>query len=155
MYKLLTRHGQSAAFGLGVLITVIMLASIFSGLETFEGLSKEDQFKTSIFNFGMYAAAALAVLGAIAMLGFGIYQIATNFRNSMLGIGGFAVMLIIFLIARATAGADSAKVEAVKDTFNVSAGESSFISGAITTAIVMAAIAALAFVVSEIRNFFK
>ena len=93
MYKLLTRHGQSMAFGLGVLVTVVFLASIFSGLETFDGLSKEDQYQTSIFNFGIYAAMGLAIIGAIAMLGFGVYQIATNFRNSIQGIGGFAVMI--------------------------------------------------------------
>lgn len=155
MYKLLTRHGQSMAFGLGVLVTVVFLASIFSGLETFDGLSKEDQYQTSIFNFGIYAAMGLAIIGAIAMLGFGVYQIATNFRNSIQGIGGFAVMIVIFLVARATAGTDTGAVASTVEKFGLSAGESSFISGAITTAVVMAGIAALAFVVSEIRNFFK
>ena len=89
------------------------------------------------------------------MLAFGVYQIASNFKNSIQGIAGFAVMIVIFLVARATAGADSGRLETVKATFNVGPGESSFISGAITTALVMLGIAALAFVVSEIRNFFK
>ncbi len=155
MYKLLTRHGQSMAFGLGVLVTVIFLASIFSGLETFDGLSKEDQFKTSIFNFGIYASIGLTIIGAIAMLGFGIYQVATNFKNSIIGIGGFAVMIIIFLIARATAGTDTGAVAQTVEKFELTASQSSFISGAITTAIVMAGFAAVAFIVSEIRNFFK
>jgi hypothetical protein len=155
MYKLLTRHGQSMAFGLGVLVTIIFLASIFSGLETFDGLSKEDQYQTSIFNFGIYASIGLVIICAISMVAFGVYQIASNFKNSIQGIAGFAVMIVIFLVARATAGADTGRLEAVKETFNVGPSQSSFISGAITTALVMLGIAALAFVVSEIRNFFK
>jgi hypothetical protein len=48
------------AFGLGVLVTVIMLASIFSGLETFDGLSgPKIDTKPPFLTFGMYAAICL------------------------------------------------------------------------------------------------
>ncbi len=156
MYKLLTKNGQVFAFGLGVLITVIFLGSVFSGIDSFNGLSEEGQYASGIFNFGLVASIALIVLGALAMVGFTLYQLVTDPKGAMKGIIGIAIVLAIFGITYATAKPETfeAIVNAEKE-FNVSPGASKFITGSITSALALMAIAAIAFVGSEIRNFFK
>ena len=156
MYKTLTRNGQMFAFGLGLLITVAFLASVFSGLDEFNGLSKEGKYETGIFNLGLYAVAALTVLGAAAMLIFGVLQVVTDLKGSMKGLIGFAIMLIIFGIAYSTATVESGPLwDPLLKDFGVSEGASKFITGAIWTCLAMIAIAVVTFVLSEIRNFFK
>ena len=56
----------------------------------------------------MLIGLAVIALGFILMLGFGVYQVATNFRNSMVGIIGFVVIMIIFF---ASSGAPDSMAE--------------------------------------------
>ena len=100
MYKFLTKNGQTLAFGLGILLTVLTLIILFSGLGEFESLSDEQKAQTGIFNFGLQASIALVILGFIAMVGFGLYQVATNIKGSLKGIIGFVLLIVIFLVAR-------------------------------------------------------
>jgi len=156
MYKTLTRNGQMFAFGLGLLITVAFLISVFSGIEEFNGMSKEGQYETGIFNFGLYAVVALTILGVAAMFIFGILQIVTDLKGSIKGLAGFGVMLIIFAIAYSTATVESGGFwDPLMEDFGVTDGASKFITGAIWTCLAMIAIAVVTFVLSEIRNFFK
>jgi hypothetical protein len=67
MYQLLNKYGQAAAFGLGVLITVIFFLQITSGIETFEGLGKEEQLQSGIFSSGLYAAIGLSISAYIIL----------------------------------------------------------------------------------------
>ena len=68
MYKLLTKNGQTFAFGLGVLVTVIFLGSVFSGMSSFQSMSEADRYATTIFNFGLYASIGLTILGVVVMI---------------------------------------------------------------------------------------
>ena len=77
-----------------------------------------------------------------------------DIKGSMKGIVGLVAMIVIFFIAR-TIGSDDTAINDTIETFKVSDGQSTFITGAIMTSIIMAALAALTFVVSEVRNFFK
>lgn len=156
MYKTLTRNGQMFAFGLGLLITVAFLISVFSGIEEFNGMSKEGQYETGIFNLGLYAVAGLTILGVAAMFIFGILQIVTDLKGSIKGLAGFGVMLLIFAIAYSTAEVESGGFwDPLMKDFGVTEGASKFITGAIWTCLAMIAIAVVTFVLSEIRNFFK
>jgi len=157
MYKFLTRNGQTIAFGIGLLITLLFLGIIFGGLEEFSAIPETDEkrFETGIFDFGIYAAIALVVVCAAAMLIFGVIQVASDPKGSLKGIIGLVAIIAVFFIAQATAGVDSESLDVIKKEFEVTPGQSSTISGFIGTALVMAGIAALTFVGSEIRNFFK
>jgi len=156
MYKTLTKNGQMFAFGLGLLLTIAFLGSIFSGLDTFNGLSKEAQYETGIFDLGIYAVTFLTVICFAAMLFFGVFQIFSDLKGSMKGLIGFGVLLAIFGIAYGTASTETGPVwnELFKE-FNVSDGASKFITGAIWTCLFMIGVAIVTFVLSEIRNFFK
>ncbi len=158
MYTFLTRNGQTLAFGLGLVIVVLMLIFIFSGVSDFEAIPETDvsRYDTSIFDFGMYGAAFLAFACAAAAVIFGIYQVATNPKGALKGLLGLAAVIILLLILYSTADADTAMLAAqAKDGFFVEEGQSKFITGAIATALIMAGGAVLALAVSEVLSFFK
>ena len=83
MYKFLTKNGQAIAFGLGVVIVLLFLISVVPNISTFSDQPKEVQYETGIFNLGLQGAIALAVLAAVAMVGFGLFHVATNFKGSL------------------------------------------------------------------------
>ena len=156
MYSLLVKHGQLIAFGLGLLIAVIFLFSVLGGLSDFQALPEGEEGTTSIFNAGLYGAILLAILCAVGVIGFGIYQTATNPKGAskfLIGLVAIAVVFVIFYSSADVAG--SGKLAQVMDKFNIDAGTSQFISGALGTAVTLAGLAAGAFVVSEVRNLFK
>ena len=161
MYNFLTKNGQSLAFGLGTVIVVLFLVNIFTGLSTFEALPEDQQDSTGIFNFGLSSAIALVIIAAIAMLLFGVFHVATNFKASRKGIIGLVVLAIIFFVSYTTdSGEVTSFIQPAVDKFKATGGvitadNLKFISGGITTVGVLMGIAVAAFVIAEIRNFFK
>ena len=156
MYNFLVRNGQLLAFGLGTLFTIIFLMGVFSGLEGFNALPTEEQGSTSIFNFGLYAVAILAILCVAGLVFFGLYHIVTDFKSARSGLIGVGVLLVLFLIARAIAPADMGQhIVDISKEFNVTPEASKNISGGIAFTLMLMGIAAVAFIFSEIRNFFK
>jgi len=161
MYKFLTKNGQTLAFGLGVIITVIFLGMVLFNVGEFTALPEEEQEYTTIFNFGLIGAIVLAFFAAFFMLIFGVWHVVADFKGSIKGILGFAVLLAVFLIAYSTASTDvSPYIQGAIENFEKGGAEFSgqnlkFISGGITTTLVLVAVAAVAFVISEVTNLFK
>ena len=155
IFQFLISKGVAAAFGLGLLITILFLVFVMGGIDDFNALGKEDQYTSGIFDFGLRAAIGLTVLCAIAMLLFGIMQIASDFKGSLKGIIGFIAILAIFFIAKSIAGADTGYLAEVVDKFNITDAQSGLISGAITTSLAMLGLAVLSLVLTSIRNFFN
>ena len=156
MYNFLVRNGQLLAIGIGTLLTVVFLMGIFSGLDGFNALAEEDQGTTSIFNFGLYAVAFLAIACVAGLILFGLYHIVTDFKSARKGLIGVGVLLVLFFIAKAMAPADIGDhIAGLHKEFNVSDNASSNISGGIAFTLLLLGLSAVAFVFSEIRNFFK
>ncbi len=157
MYNFLVRNGQLVAFLLGVVITIVFLISVFSGVGEFNMLADEEQVTTTIFDFGLYATIALIILTAFSMLAFGLFQVASNFKASLKGIIGLAVLVVIFFVAYGAASgtATGAVAEAADKSGGMSEGSLRFVGGAITTSLILVGLAGAAFVLSEIRNIFK
>lgn len=156
MYKFLTKNGQLLAFGLGVLITILFLINVIPGLEEFNMLSKEEKPTTNIFNLGLAGAIALAVIAAVAAVLFGVINTITNFKGSIKGLIGVGILLVVFFVLYSMATPEtSGPLVSTLEEFNVTEGQSKFISGAINTSLILAGVAAAAFVISEVRNFFK
>lgn len=156
MYKFLTRNGQLLAFGLGVLITVVFLISVLPNLEEFNAQGVDEQKLTNIFNSGLASVIALTILGAAAAIVFGILQTFTNLKASMKGLIGVGILLVVFFVAYAMSTPETGGplLETIRE-FNITDGQSKFISGALLTTLILIGGAAAAFVISEIRNFFK
>ncbi len=161
MYKFLTKNGQTLAFWLGVLITIIFLATVISNVGEFSTLPEEQQDETTIFNFGLAGAIALTVIAALSMLIFGFYHIASDFRGSIKGIIGLAILLVVFFVSYSMAsGEPTPYIQGAIDNFEQGGAEFTtnnlkFISGGISTAVALVAVAAIAFIFAEIRNLFK
>ncbi len=156
MYKLLTKHGQLGAFAIGLIIIVIFFISVFGGLDGFNALTKEDKGTTTIFDAGLYLTVALLVLCAVAAVIFGIWQMVTNPKGAIKGIVGLIVLGVIFGALYSMSDSEtSGAVGRAIEKFNVTEGQSKLISAGIKSTLILGCLAALAFVVSEIRNFFK
>lgn len=149
------------AFGLGIVVIAIFMISVLSGIDEFSTLSKDDQVQSGIFDFGLIGARFLVIIAAVIMLGFGLFQMLSNFKASLKGLIGFAVLIIVFIVAYKMASGEANEfIQYSIDKFEsngakMSAANLKFISGGITTALVLLVVAGLAFVLSEIRNFFK
>jgi len=161
MYKFLSKNGQTLAFLLGVLLVGIFLISVISGLDTWSPTS-DNKYDTGIFNFGITAARTLIIIAALGMLVFGLFHVATNFKGSIKGIIGFAILLGIFFLAyNSASGEVEPFIKGAVENFEGSQGVDlttsnlKFIGGGISTALILSVLAAAAFVLSEIRNLFK
>ncbi|MEL6718757.1 MAG: hypothetical protein AAFO82_13030 [Bacteroidota bacterium] len=157
MYQFLSKNGQTIAFGLGILLTAIFLISALGGIEQFDMLGKEEQYQTTIFDSGFWSVIILTIICFAAAVLFGLGQMLGNFKGALKGIIGIAALAAIFFIIYSSVDptADSASVMKEVENFNVTDGQSKFISGALVTTIVLSLLALATFVVFEIINLFK
>jgi hypothetical protein len=145
------------AFGLGVFIILVFLVIVNLGINEFNGLDAAKQVESNIFNFGLSAAIFLIIATAVAMLGFGVYQVASDFKKSSKGLIGFMALIAVFVIAYVTSSGEATGEigKAVEKVGGISSGNLKFISAGVTTALVMSLAAFGAFIIAEVRNFFK
>ena len=158
MYTFLTRNGQTLAFGLGLLVTVIAVLLIITGVDEFSAIPETDisRYDTTIFNFGMYAAVFLAIAAAAAMVLFGIYQLASDPKGAIKGIIGLGVVIAVFLIIYSIADPNPQMLEIqARDGFFVSPGQSKMITAGIATALILTVGSFIALAISEVLSFFR
>lgn len=169
MYNFLNKHGQSLAFGLGFLIVLIYVFVAFPkaiALEESLPLSLSEtpvgeRGDTNFFNTGLTPAIILIFITIFAMVAFGVYHVATNFKSSLKGLLGFAALVVLFFVFQATASdVPTGSIVGAIDTFTENGtefapGTLQTISAGISTTIVLIVAAAAAFVYSEVTSFFK
>ncbi|PHN02064.1 hypothetical protein [Flavilitoribacter nigricans] len=162
MYNFLVKNGQALAFGLGALIVVVFLAMVIPNSSGFTDLPREEQYATSMFNFGLQMAVVLIAIATVAMVLFGLFQIFSNLKGSVKGLIGFGVLIAVFVIAYSSTSTDvSPAIQESINKFQISQeseitdGTLKMIGGGITTALVLIAVAFVSFIVFEIINFFK
>ena len=156
MYQFLLKRGQLVAFGLGLVLIVLFLLNVFGGLDQFQMLSDDDKAKTTIFNFGLYAAQALVIVCLAAAVLFGIYQTATNPKGALKLLIGLAVVAGLFFLLYSTSQAEgTGKIADLVEKNGISENVSKLISGGIKTTLIVVGLAAVSFVVGEVLNFFK
>ena len=166
MYSFLNKYGQALAFGLGVLITIIFVASALGSdaIDTIGPTSEEaDKYNSTLFNFGIGAAIALTILTVAAMTIFGVAQIISNLKSSLKGIIGLGVVILLMVIgySMAPGEADHPTIVTAIDKFEsaqgatLTPGNLKFIGGSIITALVMLAVSFVVLIVFGVRNIFK
>lgn len=156
------------AFGIGVLITVIFLAAIFSAdATTRELLLQNDKspeaYDTSIFDFGIYVSLLLTGLAFVVALIFGITQMASNPKGSLKGIAGLIGLVLIMFIGYSMGNGEPTDPEILNainkfetsQEATITPGNLKFISGSILTALIMLGLAFLTLIVFGIRGIFK
>lgn len=170
MYAFLNKYGQALAFGIGVLVTLIFLVSIFTMPEAeMDMLSNEsagaEKYATSAFDFGLYGSIFLTVIAFIAAAGFGIYQLASSPKGSLKGLIGLAVLLVIAFVSYSAANGDLAQespeiVNSINkfntdQEANFDGGTLKFVSGSIITSVVMIGLAIVTLIGFGVRSIFK
>ncbi len=155
MYKFLSKNGQLVAFLIGLTITAIFLFFVFSGLSGFNALAEDQRGTTDIFNFGLYAAAALTVICAITALVFGLFQTLSNPKGAISAIAAVIGLAALYFVGQSLAGANSAGVVSMMSEFKVTDAQGIFINGAIGGGLLLLGLAIATFVLSEVRNLFK
>lgn len=156
MYKMLTKHGQLAAFGLGLLVIIIFLVSVLSGIDGFNALAKEDQYSSTIFDMGIRLTVILLVVCTIAAILFAIYQMITNPKGAIKGIVALVVLAIAFAVLYSMSVPETTGpvAESVEE-FGLTETQSKMVSAGIKSTLILGGLAVAAFVFSEIRNLFK
>jgi hypothetical protein len=164
MYNFLTKHGQSVALGLGILVIAIFLGSVFSGisadpaLDLSTDLNKYDgKADISFFNPGLAVTIGMVVTAALlALVVFGIINLL-KFPKGAIKFGiGFIVLAAIFGGLYATSSMESAgKLGELHEKFSITENVSKFISGGLKTTVGLALAAFGAMVVLEVVNLFK
>ena len=163
MYKFLTKNGQTIAFGVGALLVIVFYVLVLTNgnYATFtdmdaDGVKDPERYKFGMFNFGLVISVVLMFVGAIIAAGFGIYQIATNFKNSIPGLIGLALLGVLFAIGYFTGAVETeGPVAYAANKFNVSDAQRKIINGSLYSGLILIVLAILGVIVSEIRNFFK
>ena len=156
LYNLLGKYGQLFAFGLGLLITLIYLVSVFGGLDDFNMLSKEDRGGTGIFDFGLKASIVLVIICVVIMLLFGLTQMFSNLKASMKSLIGFGIIALIFIITYSTATMEtSGKIVHLFEKNDITENISKLITAGIKTTLILGGLSLAIFALSEVRNFFK
>lgn len=170
MYKFLTKNGQLIALVLGAVISIIFILIVLSassteglGADTFSNMEMAD-VKAQLasltqFDFGLFATYALLVITALIAVLFGLYHFVMNAIDNPKSVLQTVIMivgiLVLFFIARGMAPADSQAVLSAREEFQVNDSQSGFISGAITTTVIVILLAVVTLVVAEVRNAFK
>ncbi|MCR9290903.1 MAG: hypothetical protein NXI23_26330 [Bacteroidetes bacterium] len=155
-YKFLTKNGQVVAFGFGLLMVLIFYGAVSSGLEEFSMVPQDEQAKSvegDIFMPGITLTVWLIILAAVAIIGFGIYHIVTDPKGAIKGIIGLVALLVVFGIAYATSSSEISEGWNTEDVITPSISQ--YVEGSIKTTGILIGVALVAFVGSEIRNFFK
>jgi hypothetical protein len=164
MYKILNKHGQSLALGLGVLVIAIFMITVLSGLSSagydmgtdLNGLGDEAKDAINFFNPTLRITLALVVIGALAWALFGIYHLVSAPKNSLKFIVGFGVVIVLFIIFYTISQPETTgDIYRLVQKNGISETVSKFISAGVKTSLVLLLLAAAFMVVSEIRNFFK
>ncbi len=171
MYNFLLKHGQKIFFGLGVLVIIAMWLGISSGVEEFNSVQEavnsnpSEKFKlyeTTMFDTGLRLTIWLLILAIVALVLFGLYHVATNFKSSRKGLIYFAILAVIAIIAYNSVDVDNisptikyAMSKFAKDNGPITPSNYRVIVGGITTALALLVANAGAFALGEIRNFFK
>lgn len=162
MYKLLTKNGQLFAFLLGVLGTVIVLASIMTssnkGLLDMDDAAKRsgEIASTGILDASTSITMILLIVAVAAVLIFGLLQLVTNIKGSLTWIVAIIAVFGIFMIFKSTSMHESAGgiVETMKK-FDVSENLSKGISGSIKLTGLLFILAIGSMLVMELLNLFK
>ncbi len=153
MYTFLTKYGQLISLLVGVVIIVAFLVTATNGMEAFEQLDKKEWYTTNIFNIGLGGAIFLLILAAASWLISSVVNVIRNPKGSLRSIIAFGAILVLFFILYSMADGDVSAP--LYEKFGVTSSQSKLISAGLSTTGILLGGALLAFLGSEVRNFFK
>ncbi len=164
-YQFLKKYGVAIGFSTGTVLCILMYAIILGGYPDFNPSEKE-LYGTSIFDFGLYTTYILIVIGILLIAVFSLLYVAKNPKDSVKGIAGFGVIIVLFIITNSM-GDGSLTTELVNSDptllpmdvkFEEGVTQSSgvkFADGMIKFGYIMMLLASLAMMLAAVRDFIK
>lgn len=164
VYQYLIKNGQVIALIVGLVVVAAFIISAFVGLNNsgiaystnLNDLDKEVVNEITAFNLGLALTIVLVILTALSWLVFGVWGFVRNPKKSMKAAIPFVILAVLFLILFSVSQPEKtgSLYETIQE-FKVSDSASKYISGALLTTLLLAGIAVLSLVYSEIRNVLK
>ena len=160
LYKIMMDKGSMIAFLLGVVgvgVTIASLMSKSSVLSVGDAAKRSGEIVESGALDTAFSITALFFIICVAGIAiFSIIQLVTDLKGSLKFLVGLAVAAIIFFIAYSTAEVEtSGKIAELMTKFQVTDGQSKFISAGIIMTGILTIVALASFVIFEVINFFK
>ena len=160
MYKYLIRNGVLIGFLLALLAIIIAVIPIFSGLDAFESVPEKQQALSEeggIFGVGIKVTQVLLIISIGLMVILGIVGIFKDFKASIKGVIGFAVLAVFFgiMYSMASTEVSGGSLAAAVGKFEISDSIYKLVGGTIKGTIILLGLAIASVVAMEIWNFFK
>lgn len=160
MYKFLIKNGQL----LSVLVSVVVIAIFFifvivglnnSGFDMSTDLNMHKKDVT-FFDAGLYLTVALFVVAVLAWILFAVYHLVTNPKGSIkFMLGGLVMVGVFVLFFFMTNSEVTGKLAELMSKLSITDTVHRMISGGISTSIVLAAVAVIVMLGTELVNIFK
>lgn len=97
-YQFLKKYGLTLSVGVGATISILAWVIILAGYPEFNP-TPEELYKLSIFDFALYATYFLILVAVLLVIGFSVLYVAKNPKESMGGLIGMGVFIVLFLLA--------------------------------------------------------
>lgn len=166
LFNFLTSKGQLIALVLAIVCVVIVMGSIFSGIngagydvgtDLVSILKDKDSTQTfDFFNAAIAIPGLLIILAIAALVIFGVLSIVSDPKGSLkILISGGVILLIFFAFYAMSESETTGKIFTLIQKNDIGEGTSKFISGGIKTTILLIGVSAVTAVVGEVYNLFK
>ncbi len=160
MYKFLTKNGQLLAVLLSVAVIAVFFIFIIVGLNNsgFDMSTDLNMHKKDVkfFDAGLYLTIVLFIVAVLIWILFSVYHLVTNPKGSIkFMLGGLAIVGVFVLFYFMTSSDVTGKLPELMSRLNISDTVHRIISGGISTSIVLAAVAVLVMLGTELVNIFK
>ncbi len=171
MYSFLIKNGETAAFLVGIVLTLLFIVLVVTNAttaeltpEVFQDKSPEDARSLlesyTQFDFGLKVTYIMSALATLLTIGFGLFQFVAMLidspKKAATTLITFVGLIVFFFIGKSMASApDTAAVLDASANFGVTETQRGLISGSINLTLITLVVAIVALVVLEIRNIFK
>jgi len=160
LYKIMMDRGPMIAFLLGVVgvgVTIMSLMSKSAVLSVGDAAKRSGEIAESGALDTAFSITTLFLIICIAGIAiFSLIQLVTDIKGSMKGIIGLVLAAIVFFIAYSTAEVEtSGRIAELMTKFQVTDGQSKFISASMIMTGILTIVALGSFVIFEVINFFK
>jgi hypothetical protein len=99
-YQFLKKYGVAIGFGTGTVLAILTYTIILAGYPELNP-TEEELYDMSIFDFGLYTSYGLIIIACLLVAIFSAMYVAKNPKDSIKGLAGFAVILVLFFITNA------------------------------------------------------
>lgn len=96
-YQFLKKYGVAVGFGTGTVLAILTYVIILAGYPEINP-GREELYEMGSFDFGLYTTYALIIVACLLVAVFSLIYVAKNPKDSVKGLIGFGVIVVLFFI---------------------------------------------------------